>query len=687
MLGMKRWRVRTFDRAAAEELMRCYQLPRTVAEVLAARGISAGDAGALLEERPLPDPFEMVDMDAAVSRIRRALAMEERIAVYGDYDADGVTASVMLCGYLESLGADVLLTIPEREGDGYGLSRSMIDLMHRAGVNLVITVDNGISALEEARYLAELGMGLVVTDHHQPHDTLPEADAVVDPHRAGCPSRFKDFAGVGVALQLIRALEGDTEAQEDLVLDCYADLAALGTIGDVVPLIGENRTIARRGLARIAETDREGLRALGEVSGFFSRPLTAESVAFILVPRLNAAGRIASARDAAELLMCDEPERARELAEQVCALNQKRQAMEKGILESIEAQLAAHPDKLRERVLILAGEGWHPGVIGIVASRMVERCGKPCILLAIEGETARGSGRSLGDFPLHKLLSYAAPVLQKYGGHAMAAGLTLARDQIDTFTRLALDYAAQACDIMPDGTLEIDREMTAGDLTVEAVRRMGVLEPYGAGNPAPLFAIRDAMLAAVREIGGGKHLRLTLHTAEGAPLTAVWFGMTAARLPFRPGARVDVAFAAELNEWEGKQTVSIQVKDMRPSGLDEAMFFTSRRIYEKIQRGEALRESQRAEALPTREDFAAVYRYLRDQREVPAEGERLFIELLPKGIRYCRLMLALDVLREFGLIYTPEGRSGMIAVTPRPPRVDLTQSTILRRLSQDGEEG
>ena len=391
-MSMKKWRIRSFEEAAAAQIAEELKIPRAVAVLLLTRGFPGAGRGPA-PESALSDPFLLPDMDRAVGRIGRALDGFEKIAVYGDYDADGVTATAMLYSYLESCGGNVMYYIPEREGEGYGLNRGAVDALHAQGVTLIVTVDNGISSVDEIAYAKSLGIDTVVTDHHRPGPALPPARAVVDPCRADSAAPYREFAGVGVAFKLIQAMEGP-ECDGESLLENYGDLAAIGTVGDVVPLTGENRTLVAAGLNYLPRTDRPGLRALIEQAGLEDRELSADRVAYGLVPRINAAGRMESPDQAVRLLISESPDEAGFLAGKICEDNEYRRKIEAEILEKVEERLAAEPSLLCDRVLVVEGDGWHHGVIGIVAARVVERFGKPCVVISRSGGEARGSGRS-----------------------------------------------------------------------------------------------------------------------------------------------------------------------------------------------------------------------------------------------------------------------------------------------------
>ncbi len=683
---MKLWKVNARSREETDRLQRETGLPSVLARLLAARGFRSrdevesffeGDGGGF-------EPLRFLDMDKAVERIRRALDGFERIAVYGDYDADGVTATAVLYSYLESCGANVMYYIPDREGEGYGMNCRALDVLHGYEVQLVITVDNGVSSLEEVEYAASLGMDVVVTDHHQPRAQLPAACAVVDPHRPGCGSRFKDLSGVGVAFQLVMALEGE-DCDVQGLLENYADLVCIGTIGDVVPLTGENRIFVREGLRLLSQTDRLGVQALLERAGMEGRPLTAVNVAFTLVPRINATGRIGAPDRAVRLLVSEFPEEAEELAEDICRDNDIRRQIESEIYESALEQLRREPERLRERVLVVEGKDWHHGVIGIVASRLTDRFGKPSFVISCTGEEARASGRSVEGFHLFEAVLSCEGLLTRFGGHPMAAGLSLPTENVGRFRQAVNQWAAARAPVFPQ--LAVDCPLAPGELTLEVPRAMALLEPYGTGNPPPLFGLFGAALADVTPVGGGRHLRLTVKK-DGYSIRCMRFGATLEEFAYRPGDLLDLALTLEEREYLGAPSLSVSVKELRPAGVDEKALLESRAAWETARLGGRLSPQARQALLPSREDFALVYRFLREGNGFSGGAECLWLRLggrLPLG----KILLCLEVLAEHSLVRAEfSGDFCRAVLLPAAGKVNLFDSNILRRISAaEREEG
>lgn len=677
-LGRKKWCIAQYDKDCAASLAEACGLDPFVALLLVSRGTKTPEqARGFLEDDGAQffDPMSLPDMGKAVARIRQALDGFERIAVYGDYDADGVTATALLYSYLETQGADVFYSIPERETEGYGLHRASIDEMAKRGAKLIITVDNGVSALEEAEYAASLGLELIVTDHHRAGDALPRAVAVVDAQRPDCNCPFRELAGVGVAFYLAAALEGDAQA----LLDDYADLAALGTIADVVSLHGENRRLVRAGLARINANTRPGLHALREAAGFAEKPLTAVNIAFTLAPRINAAGRMGSAQRALRLLLCEDEAEAASLAEEISQTNAQRQETELLILRQAERQLDEHPQRRFDRVLVVSGEGWHPGVLGIAAARLTEAYGRPSVVITTNGEQAKGSGRSIEGFHLYDALAASKDTLLQFGGHTLAAGLELASKSVDAFRAAINEYAAQA--EMPLPALRLDCRLNPVYLTLDMIDAVSGLEPFGAGNPQPLFGLFRMRLEAVQPVGGGKHLRLRFSRGS-TQVTAMRFGVSPAEFPYQIGDTLDLAVRAARNEFRGKADVSIQIHAMRLSGPDEGALFEGERLYEAYRRGELHTVEDAQRALPTREHTAQVYRLLRANAGWRFGAELLCLRLAGKGGSLCQVLVALDAMEELKLIQKADG--GNILLPPDTIKVKLDDSLILQGLRAIG---
>ncbi|MBQ9414812.1 MAG: single-stranded-DNA-specific exonuclease RecJ, partial [Clostridia bacterium] len=641
-MSFKKWTFAPVDKSAAADLMSACEIDGFLAALLHARGVTTPEEAnaLLLGHEDFEDPYSFADMDAAVERVQRAIDTGEKIAVFGDYDADGVTATVLMVTYLREKGADVFYRIPLREEEGYGLHRSTIEELVEQGARLLITVDNGISSIEEVALANRLGMDVVVTDHHQPQEELPPAVAVVNPHRPDCESAFKHYAGVGVAFKLLCALEGDDE----WVLDRYADLVAIGTLADVMPLVGENRRLVRAGIRMINAGARPGIAALAKAAGAAGRPQTASFVVFTIAPRINAAGRMGDPDCAVRLLLAEEPE-ATELAEQIQQFNVSRQQKESGILAEVMAHIDAHPETMAQRVLVLAGEGWYPGVVGIIAARVMDKYGKPCILLSVNDGVAKGSGRSIEGFSLFDAIASCSDMLLNFGGHQLAAGLGIPADRIDEFRERINAYAASMPD-MPVPELRLDFRLPPTQISVDKLEKLQLLEPYGVGNPSPLFALMRMQVTNITGVAG-KHTRLSL-MRDGAQVAAIRFGTPPQTIGLQCGDVIDLAVTLDRSEYRGVTTVSVNVRDWRFTDTDQDEEIAAARLFDQVMRGESMPNNQRASLAVTRDQAAILYRFL---KAAPYTGtwERLHHHL-SQSLTAARLRTAAEVLREAGLI-------------------------------------
>lgn len=678
-MAFQKWELLRCDERLTSILAQECGISELAASILVARGHASPREAQdfLTPEDTLASPFDLIDMDKAVERIREAVDAFEPITIYGDYDCDGVTATAMLYTYLSSIGADVSWYLPERDGEGYGLNRKTIETLAANGTRLLITVDNGISAWEETALAKRLGMDVVITDHHQPGEMLPDAAAVVNPHRNDCPSEYKDLAGVGVAFKLIAALEdGDYQT----ALEYFADIVAVGTIGDVVPLTGENRILVKRGLEALATCDNIGLLALMKAAGLKPDKLDGRSIAFGLVPRINAAGRMGSAALAVRLLLSEEEEEAESLAEELDEKNRRRQTEEQTILADVEEMLAADRTRLDGRLLILKKEDWNHGILGIVCSKLLERYGKPVLLLCGRDGILRGSGRSIGNFHLFQALSANANCLIRFGGHKLAAGFSLAAEDFASFCQGMERYAARFFDLMPQNVITADREITPEQLTVEEIRALSVLEPFGAQNEQPLFWLKDAVLTGVMPLSGGKHQRLSLK-AGGTSLSALWFGMETAGFHYRPGSRIDLLVNASLDTYNGNTGVLLKVKDIHPSGFAQDKFFAAKGYYEKLRRSEPVGRAIARRAIPDREETAQIYRFLRKNGGFAGDIDSLSLCFDPNTLNYCKLRLILDILEESGLIEL-SSTLDQILLCPVQGKADLEAAPTMRRMRE-----
>ena len=487
---MKVWSVAKVNKERAISMANRLEIPPLLAMMLDIRGITKEEdvINFLQENKDFSDPFLMKDMDKAVERITTAVENGEKICVYGDYDADGVTSTSLLYSYLrDSLGADVMFYIPTRTGEGYGMNKGAVDKIHSLGVTLIITVDNGISAREEIDYANSLGIDTVITDHHMPSGAIPKAVAVVNAHQQDDKSPFKDFSGVGVAFKLVMAIEGEY-ADVDSLLENFSDIATLGTIGDIVPLVGENRTLVKNGLRHIQNSDRIGINAMKQESGIAEKEINSSNVAFTLVPRINAGGRLGSSEKSVNLLLTEDEDEAVTIADKLGMDNRERQSIEKEILASIDEEVRRTPNIVNDKILVFAGRGWHQGVVGIAASRIKDIYDKPTIIIGIDDDgVARGSGRSVEGFSLCDAVFACSEHLTHYGGHPMAVGISLEKEKINDFRKAINAYCKDIK--MPYNILHIDCKLNPNQLDLSILDCLSYIEPCGASNPSPIFGL------------------------------------------------------------------------------------------------------------------------------------------------------------------------------------------------------
>jgi single-stranded-DNA-specific exonuclease len=663
-------------RALAEEL----DVSELTAKLLYNRGYeTAEDAKSFLENETsvLHDPYKLADVKAAIERIKKAIDTNERIVIYGDYDVDGVTAVSTLYLYLSELGADVGYYIPKRDGEGYGVSCGAIDRLAELGVKLIITVDTGITANDEAEYAREKGIDMVITDHHECRPELPRACAVVNPHRSDCEYPFKELAGVGVVFKLICAYETMLCEEKGIpiidgvrkVCKKYADLTAIGTIADVMPIVDENRLIVALGLKMIADTERKGLSALIDAvtvkndapskSPAKKRKITSSFIGYGIAPKINAAGRISSASKAVELLLAESDEEAQKMAQELCEINRQRQVEENRIAEQAYKKIEQTHDFKNDKVIIIEDDSWNQGIIGIVASRITEKYGLPSILISFDGATrgypspddnGKGSGRSVKGMNLVNAMNYCEDLLCKYGGHELAAGLTIERENIDAFRRKINEYADKFLgEDQISAQIEADCEVEMKDLTMKQALELYRLEPFGVANPVPQLVLRNAEIVKLIPIGGGKHTKLLI-AKDGIALNAVYFGVQPTKLPLLEGNSVDVVFNLDINEYQNVKSVQLIIQDIKMSDEYEKKCMDIKLRYEQITAGAPFDSEE--DILPNRDDFAAVYTTIR--REFRLGHDTLttdvLISLLNKldrpEINYIKLKFIIKILNE-----------------------------------------
>ena len=644
----------------------------------------------------LHNPLEMLDMDKAVARIAKALENNEKITVYGDYDVDGVTSVTLLYLYLKSLGGEIDYYIPSRSKEGYGLSCMALDNLRESGTNLIITVDTGITANDEVEYAKSLGIEMVITDHHECHDKIPEACAVINPHRPDCPYPFKELAGVGVVFKLVCALEmsmaDESLKQEaiDRICEQYIDLVAIGTVADVMPLIDENRFIVHKGLQMISRSERCGLCALidaansgntsskpvfGEKSAPKKKKITAGYIGFALAPRINAAGRISSAEKAVALLLSQNPDEAEEMAEELCEINLQRQIEENNIAEQAYRTIEEEHDFENDRVIVLENDAWQQGIIGIVASRITEKYGLPSILISFDGATrgysslddvGKGSGRSIKGMNLVEALDYCKDILVRFGGHELAAGLSVMRCNIDEFKKRINDYAREHLnEDLSCIKYEADCELSAEDIEMSFARELEMFEPFGVANPTPNFLIKNLTVDRIMPLGTGKHSKLLLSNGNKR-FEAVCFGVSASMLEFYPNEKVDLLCQLNINEFRGQENLQLLVQDIRLSEDAKSEYESEIYRYREICDGAKFDLSE--DVIPSRADVAEVYRFFKRENMYGHTSFSLRMlrsvikEYTKKPINYSKLRFAISILDDINVCEVRDETEGIVSV-------------------------
>ena len=651
--------------------------------VLASRGMDdPKKARAFLDcSQPMPDPYLLTDMALAAGRVAAAVSRGEKIAVFGDYDVDGITATCLLTDFLRKQGGDVLSYIPGRLEEGYGLNPIALKQLYEEGVKLIITVDCGITAIEEAQLCKDLGMDLVITDHHECKDTLPEAIAVVDPHRPDGGYPHKHLSGVAVAFKLACALSGDAEA----VLSEYADMVCLGTVADVIPLVDENRVFVSRGLKSLSNTRRPGLAALIAECGCDTKNIRAATIGFMLAPRINAAGRMGQVDLAVDLFLTQDPIHAKEVAAQLCELNRQRQQIESDIYSTAISML---PEGAPPEAIVLADESWHQGVVGIVASRISEEYACPAFLICLDGDHGKASSRSHGGFNLFSSLTELSPLLESYGGHELAAGFTIRRENIPEFRK---KICAMAADYYSDdshrATLDLDCTITPEMLTIPEIDSLQALEPCGSGCPKPVLMMQGLTIERLQPVGNGRHMRLRLKKGK-TYLNAIFFSATPESASVQLGDIVDVAFMPQVNEYRGERTVQLNLVDIRPSCAAPCSMETGH--YRALRQGQLTKEAAAA-LLPTRATLALVWRYLAAipggvLQENPLCLCRKIVRRSGSALSLEQLLTCLDIFRDVGLLDEKRVHLTLsIHINTITGKADLNQSETMRKLLQAKE--
>ncbi len=676
---MKKWTVSQLNKTFALELSEAMDIPMLLAVLLSIRGIDSVEAARdfLSDEAIISSPFEAKDMGKAAARIREAIEHGEKICVYGDYDADGVTATALLYSYLNSVGADVTYYIPSRSDEGYGMHNEAIDRLKEDGIELIVTVDNGISAYDEVEYANSLDIDTVITDHHTVPERIPNAVAVVDFHQSDCQSSFKELSGVGVAFKLVMAIEGEY-SDVDSLLSEFSDLASLGTIGDIVSLTGENRVIVKRGIESIKNTDRPGIKALLQKSGCSEKPVTSSSLAFTVVPRINAVGRLGLSSRSVELLLTENENEANSLSDALTDDNSQRQQIEKEILAEIDELIKRDPTLVMQDIIIIDGDNWHQGVIGIVAARVKGAYGKPTIIISREGDSARASGRSVEGFSLSDAIFSCGELLTHFGGHPMAVGFSLKTENIDALKEALYEYTEIIPD-MPLATLNLDCKLNPSLLDISLLDSIKALEPFGADNPVPVFGLYGVKIDDIKPLSGGKHQKLTLSRPDKS-FNAMCFNIDSKVFSYKVGDIVDLAVTLDRNDYAGNTYLSVIVKDIKLSETDNEFMLMTERIFEKFIIGKDLEPEEVELIFPNREDFALIYRYIKSNGGFLGKIDELSARL---SIALGKLRVMLIAMTELSLIDVVEGmQSAQITLCETAGKVSLDSAPIIAELKE-----
>lgn len=714
----KNWLIKSIDspeyNSATSRIASELGINPTVAKLLYNRGYTdtaSAKAFIYMESEMLLDPFKMKDVDRGIDGIAAAIKRGEKITVYGDYDVDGVTSVCTLYLYLKSVGANVDYYIPNRSGEGYGVSTQAIDAIKENGSTIIVTVDTGTTAVEEVEYAKSIGVSFIITDHHECRSDLPDALAVINPHRPDCPYPFKELAGVGVVFKFICAYEEKIQGRTRIeaakrIFSLYADLVAIGTIADVMPIKEENRIIVRYGLAMIENTKRIGLAALIEAASGKNEAqrsyqkkkktkITSGYIGYTIAPRINAAGRIKAASLAVELFLSGDPKRAKEIAEELCDTNKERQAEENKIMQEAYAKIEQY-DIEKNPVIVLDADTWHHGVIGIVASRITEKFTRPAILVSFEGNeegtphmehVGKGSGRSIKGMNLVDALCHCQDHLVKFGGHELAAGLSVSRSELDSFRRLINEYARSILtekDMVQ--TVEADCELAFNEVNVGLAKSIQLLEPFGVSNPIPVFVLRGVTVNDINGISDNKHTRLSIGNGKYT-LSAMYFSNSPDSLGIYVGDKVDIMFNLDINEWGGRETAQLIVRDLKPSVAQKALHRDERERFEEIRCGASFTPDE--DVIPDRADFAAVYRLVQNsvRAGVDTLGHRDILSRIKNSdervnINYAKLKFIIMVFKELNIIAIEDVGDEIykFKLHYSTTKAKLDKSTLLRRL-------
>ncbi len=705
MLKKKEWKIKSDGKEDFSEIKKISEklgIKPLTARLLYNRGYTTAETAESFiknDNISFHDSFLLADMDKAVERILSAVEANEKIVIYGDYDVDGVTSVSILYLYLKEKGADVSYYIPSRTGEGYGINPSAIESLAQKETKLLITVDTGITAVDETEYAKSLGLDVLITDHHECQNELPKACAIVNPRRHDCQYPFKELAGVGVVFKLLCSLEytyckknGIEEDWLKKICDTYGDIVAIGTVADVMPLVDENRLIVSRGLKLIETTNRPGIEALLELSGAVSnsrngmqkkRRITSTLISYVIAPRINAAGRISDATRAVELFLSETQNEARVIAEELCDTNRMRQAEENKIMEQAYEKIRNEHDFENDKVIVLAEDNWHNGAIGIVASRITEKYNLPSVLISFDGNVSKGSGRSIKGLNLVDALGYCSDLLIKYGGHELAAGLSIERDNLPAFKKKINEYAA--LHLKPENMvtqIDIDAEIDENDVALENAEELFLLEPFGISNPVPVFTMRDVYISEAIAIGSNRHTKLLLKKGNKS-ITALYFSKNPAELNLFAGDTADLVFNLDVNEYMNNKSVQLTLRDVMPGEKTRLLREKKRSDYAEIKAGREI--SPEENIVPSRDDFVNVYYAI--QRELRQGNDNISVYMLERllnNMSYEKIRFIVDILKETK-VFLIEEKDGVedeyvFKMSLLKTKINLEKSSILKWL-------
>lgn len=702
------WQKKSYDADKARAIADSLGICMNTAALLCVRGVDTPKAAEIFlkkESCSFYDPFLMKDMDRAADRLVKAIENGEYVCVYGDYDVDGISATSLMCMYLQSKGVKYEYYIPDRNKEGYGVNKAALEKIIANGARLIVTVDTGVTAVDEVDFAKSMGVDVVITDHHECKGRLPDT-VVVNPFRNDCKYPYKSLAGVGVVFKLICAIEmrfaGQTQMSAELLrklLTEYAQIVALGTVADVMPATDENRLIISIGLSMMQSAPDHWCHSLLDMNGFYtgakdSKQITTSTISYTIAPRINAAGRIGDADIAVKLLLTESKAESEAYSAELCEYNRKRQQLENEILDEATEMLKDEPDD--EPFIILASDNWNQGIIGIVASRICEKYCRPCILITFSDEdtlSGKGSGRSIRGVNIYDALENCKDCLIKFGGHELAAGLSVERDKLDEFKKRINDYTRDVLGGKPLETVtEIDREPEVSEITLSCAKELRLLEPFGYGNPSPLFLITDAVISDIVPMSNDKHCRFTL-TKDGMSFQAVYFGISQSRLCFSSGDGVDAVFSMEVNNYNKSEKLQLIIKDITHSKSTVESIDKELALYEKVVSGKSLSAAELDGIIPSREDFKTVYLHINRLQKHGSENinypyvARKLSGLCNADIGICKLRVILDIFKEKELIEYEQLDKYTLAVRksdkiPQGEKVSLDGSSILCALRE-----